>query len=98
MTEHPDRPADAADLSMLSDADGNTLMLVIPDDIDSEIGVGVIDGETLDFANPLSTIALWPDQAITLGEALVRAGIRKQVLLEGQQPAVRDRPARPVRK
>jgi len=65
---------------MLSDADGNTVMMIVPDDQDQPLGIGVIEGESFNIADPLFVLTLWPDQGIALGQALVRAGVRKEVI------------------
>jgi len=80
MTEPMERPSDAAEWDMLSDADDNTIMLLAPDDPAQLIGLAVIEDGNI--ADPAYVIALSADQAIQLAQALVKAGVRKQVIAE----------------
>jgi hypothetical protein len=74
-------PSDAMDMDVFTDADDNTVLLTVPTAADQPIAVAVIEGANLADL-PQDLVVLWPDQAIALGQALVRAGIRKQVVAE----------------
>ena len=79
-------PADkAADIDMYNDADGDVVIVGAPRDLSQPIDMAVVDQETFDMQNPISIMTFTPAQAIEIGQALVRAGIRRQLLLEGNE-------------
>jgi hypothetical protein len=94
MATMSERPVDAAEIEMLSDAGGYTIIVSVLDDPSREITLAGVESFG---ADPAYCFGLRTDQAIALGEALLRAGIRKQVIeqLHGVAFAV-DMPERPL--
>jgi hypothetical protein len=74
------RPLNVSEVDFASDAEGNRITMSIPDDPSEPIALAGQEEGAPVTAEPVYLVLLNADQAIELGRALVRAGVRKQVI------------------
>lgn len=74
------RPLALSEVDFASDAEGNRITISIPDDPSEPIALAGQEEGAPVAAEPVYLVLLNANQAIELGRALVRAGVRKQVI------------------